>query len=638
MTALRISSFFGLILLAAPRPVLGEVDFAHEVVPLLQKHCVECHGGDESKGGFSLNDRDIFLDADVVELGKPHDSYLIELLRTDFEDERMPPVKKQAEPLPEAEIQVFERWIAAGLPWEPGFSFAGERYEAPLKPRRPELPAGPPDAHPIDLLLGEWFTANEVEPPAPLDDAAFLRRVSFDLVGLPPTPTELESFLSNDSPDKREVAIRELLGRDTDYADHWLTFWNDLLRNAYDGTGFITGGRTRITGWLYGALHSNRPYDDFVRELVAPGKEARGFIDGIQWRGEVNASQTKAIQFSQNVSQVFLGINMKCASCHDSFVDQWKLEDAYSLAAIYSNEPLELHRCDKPTGEKALAKWIYPELGDIDASAPRDERLKQLADLIVHPENGRTARTIVNRLWQRLMGRGIVDPVDAMDTEPWNVDLLDYLATRLVDEDYDLKAILELIVTSEIYQSRSVNVAEESNQGGFQGPVMKRLTAEQFIDAVSQVTGHWPTAPKAGKKGPKTLEIVAKARGLEKWGDLPVRTALRGLDPFQAALGRPNRDQVVSTRPDLLSTLEAIHLANGPEFASMLREGAGALLATKKPADELVDRVYLAALGRTPDDGEKGVAIEMLGEGTTEEGLADFLWTVFVQPEFFYIQ
>ncbi|MCH7227495.1 PSD1 and planctomycete cytochrome C domain-containing protein [Haloferula sp. A504] len=637
MIPARISSALGLIALAAPQTARGEVDFAHEVVPLLQKHCVECHGGDESKGGFSLNDRGIFLDADVVELGKPQDSYLIELLRTDFEDERMPPPKKQADPLPEEEIRVFERWIAAGLPWEPGFSFAGDRYEAPLKPRRPELPAGPADAHPIDLLLGKWFEENGVEPPHPLDDSAFLRRVSFDLIGLPPTPEELAEFLSDDSPDKRQSAIHDLLGRHTDYADHWLTFWNDLLRNAYDGTGFITGGRTRITGWLYGALHTNRPYDEFVRELVAPGKEARGFIDGIQWRGEVNSSQTKAIQFSQNVSQVFLGINMKCASCHDSFVDQWKLEDAYSLAAIYSNEPLELHRCDKPTGEKALARWIYPELGDIDASAPRDERLKQLADLIVHPENGRTARTIVNRLWQRLMGRGIVDPVDAMDTEPWNVDLLDYLATRLVDEDYDLKAILELIVTSEIYQSRSVNVAEESKQGEFRGPVMKRLTAEQFVDAVSRVTGSWPQAPKGGKKGPQTLEVVAKARGLGKW-EGPVRASLRGLDAFQAALGRPNRDQVVSTRPDLLSTLEAIHLANGPEFASMLREGAAALLATKKPADELVDHVYLAALGRRPDEGEKAVAVGMLGEGTAEEGLADFLWTVFVQPEFFYIQ
>jgi hypothetical protein len=632
----RTSKTLWFLLSVTPWSAMGKVDFAHEVVPILRENCIECHGGEESKGGFSLNDRDMVLDANVIDLERPERSWLIELLRSDYEDERMPPPKTRKDPLPEEQIRVFERWIAAGLPWEAGFTFGGERYEAPLQPRRPELPPGSPDANPIDRFVDDWMAEREVERPAPLDDASFLRRVSFDLIGLPPTPGELSAFLADESPDKRAGIIAELLARDADYADHWLTFWNDLLRNAYDGTGFITGGRRRITGWLYGALHTNLPYDEFVRQLVAPTEESSGFIEGIQWRGEVNASQTRAIQFSQNVSQVFLGINMKCASCHDSFTDQWKLEDAYNLAAIYSDEPLELNRCDKPTGQKALAAWIYPELGEVDPRAPRDERLNQLAGLITHPENGRTARTIVNRLWARLMGEGIVESVDMLDTEPWNADLLDYLATYLVDRDHDLKAVLELIVSSRIYQSRSVIQSEASS--GFRGPVMKRLTAEQFVDSVRHVTGSWPRPPKAPQKGPRTLEAVARARGLEKWGGRPVRAALTTLDPFQAALGRPNRDQVVSGRPDLLSTLEAIHLANGPEFASMLREGANALLGTGEPVDELVDRVYLAALARKPDPAERSVAVEMIGEGTLEEGMSDFLWAVFVQPEFFYIR
>lgn len=626
-----------LIMLAATPPAaLAEVDFAHEIVPILRKNCIECHGGEKSKGGFSMNDRDMVLNAGVVDIKRPEKSWLIELMRSEHDDERMPPPETREDPLPEEEIKLIERWIGEGLPWEPGFTFAEDRFEAPLKPRKPELPQGADNANPIDLLVDAWMAENEVGRPEPLDDASFLRRVSLDLIGLPPTPEELAAFLADESPDKRAKAITALLARDVDYADHWLTFWNDLLRNAYDGTGFITGGRKRITGWLYRSLYTNLPYDEFVRQLVAPSKEAEGFIEGIQWRGEVNASQTKAIQFSQNVSQVFLGINMKCASCHDSFTDQWKLKDAYSLAAVYSNEPLELHRCDKPTGETALAAWIYPELGEIDPKAPRHERLSQLAGLITHPENGRTSRTIVNRLWQRLMGQGIVESVDMLDVEPWNADLLDYLATYLVEKDHDLKAVLELIVSSRIYQSRSV-IAEEGEKG-FGGPVMKRLTAEQFVDSVRQVTGSWPAAPGAKKKGPRTLQEVAKARGLQQWDGRPVRAALTGLDPFQSALGRPNRDQVVSMRPDLLSTLEAIHLANGREFASMLREGAIALLAAGKPADELVDRVYLAALSRAPDPDERAVAIETMGEGTPEEGMADFLWTVFVQPEFFYIR
>src|SRR5690606_692829 len=119
------------------------------------------------------------------------------------------------------------------------------------------------------------------------------------------------------------------------------------------------------------------------------------------------------------------------ASCHDSFIDRWKLDEAYGLAAIYATTPLEIHRCDKPVGRKAVPTWIFPELGQIPADAPQPERLKQLAALMTHPENGRFTRTIVNRLWHRLMGRGIVHPVDAMDTAPWSNDLLDFLAVHL---------------------------------------------------------------------------------------------------------------------------------------------------------------------------------------------------------------
>ena len=109
-----------------------------------------------------------------------------------------------------------------------------------------------------------------------------------------------------------------------------------------------------------------------------------------------------------------------------------RCSEAYGLAAIYASEPLQIHRCDKPTGDTATASWLFPELGEIDPQAPRAERLQQLADLMTHPENGRFTRTIVNRLWHQLMGRGIVHPLDAMQTEPWNDDLLDYLAWHLV--------------------------------------------------------------------------------------------------------------------------------------------------------------------------------------------------------------
>ena len=125
---------------------------------------------------------------------------------------------------------------------------------------------------------------------------------------------------------------RRLLGDNRSYAEHWLSFWNDMLRNDYAGTGYIDGGRTQITGWLYNALATNMPYDRFVAQLVNPTPESDGFIKGIVWRGVVNASQTPQMQAAQNISQVFMGVNLKCASCHNSFISTWKLADSYGMA------------------------------------------------------------------------------------------------------------------------------------------------------------------------------------------------------------------------------------------------------------------------------------------------------------------
>ncbi len=192
---------------------------------------------------------------------------------------------------------------------------------------------------------------------------------------------------------------------------------------------------------MYGAIHENQPYDRFVRELVSPSPRtgSEGFTFGIKWRGTVNESQRREIQAAQSVAQVFLGTNLKCASCHDSFVNHWKLTDAYALASVFADGTLELHRCDQPEGIPSTVGFLYSEVGTIDPQAPRDMRMRQLADLLVHEQNGRFARTIVNRLWAKLFGRGLVEPLDNLDAEPWHQDLLDYLASDLADHGYDLK-------------------------------------------------------------------------------------------------------------------------------------------------------------------------------------------------------
>jgi hypothetical protein len=628
-----------LVIASSSLPLAAEVDFAHEVVPLIQKHCIECHTGDKAKGGLSMDTKALLLEADVIELGKPDKSLMIEVVMSDDPDEKMPPPEKKKVALNYKEIDVLKRWITAGVPWTDGFTFAKDRYEPPLKPRKVELPKGAAGANPIDLIIAEHFKKQGQKFPEPADNATFLRRVTADLNGLPPSAEALVKTASLSTFNKTQI-VDELLANKEAYAVHWMTFWNDLLRNEYAGTGFITGGRKQVTAWLYPALLENKPYNTFVTELVAPDKNSAGFIDGIEWRGEVNASQTTAVQFSQNVSQVFMGINMKCASCHDSFVDRWTLKEAYGLAAIYSEKPLELTRCDKPTGEKAVAAWLYPELGQIDASKPKPERLRQLAGLITHPENGRMQRTLVNRLWNQMMGRGIVHPVDAMNTEPWSEDLLDLLANHLVESNYDMKAVLRLIVTSKIYQARADVIEDESKAYVFNGPVRKRMTAEQFIDSVRTVVGVWPkpdkNAFKVGGGQGGQLDVVMKTHGLQKWDDRPIRTAFVQRDSLQAVLGRPTRDQVVTSRPDQLTTLEAINLANGPELAGLITEGASEISKIGKP-DDMINRVYLTALSRAATTSERDIAAQILGENPSPEQVQDFLWSVFMLPEFFYI-
>lgn len=624
--ALAVCLFGGRMAPGADGP--PKVDFAHDVVPLLRARCAKCHTNGTYKGSLSLDTRADLLKAKVVVPGKSGASELLKRLTSSDPTERMP---LKGPPLSAKEVALIRAWIDQGLPWQEGFTFKAVAYVAPLKLRRPLLPPahGGRD-HPIDRLLDTYRAGHRLPVPPPLDDVAFVRRAFLDTIGLLPAAAELKAFLDDKTPDRRARLVRRLLDDKRAYAEHWLTFWNDLLRNDYQGTGYIDGGRKQITAWLYRALLENKPYDRFVRELISPSPESEGFIKGIKWRGRVNASQVPELQFSQNISQVFFGINMKCASCHDSFIDKWKLDDAYSLAAVVADRPLEINRCDKPTGRKASPRFLWPELGSIDAAQPKARRLEQMARLVTSPDNGRFARTIVNRLWQRLLGRGIVHPVDVMANRPWDADLLDYLAGYLVDHGYDLKRLLEHVLTSRAYQSPAAVVREAPGEDYvFRGPEVRRMTAEQFLDAVWQVTGTAPAKADAPVAPPSYSDATPPERRF-------VRAALVRSDPLMRSLGRPNREQVVTTRPDQLTTLQALDLSNGRVLADTLARGAANLLKAhpKASAEQLVEIVYRRALCRRPATEELATGSAIVGKSPTGDSIADLLWAVFMLPEF----
>src|ERR1700722_6873518 len=562
--------------LIARKPT-GKTDFAHDVVPILKARCSKCHTNGTYKGGLSFDTREAMLKARVVVPGKSADSELIKRVLSKDKETRMP---SQGEPLTEKEIGILKTWIDDGLPWEPGFTFKPTTYVAPLKPRKVTLPPATAGRdHPIDRIVDSYLATNKLSHSPSLDDAAFVRRVYLDLIGLLPAASELDAFTRDPAADKRAKLIQSLLAENRAYTDHWLAFWNDLLRNEYRGTGYIDGGRKQITAWLYKSLLENKPYDQFTRELINPTPDSEGFAKGIKWRGQVNASQIVELQFSQNIGQVFFGANLKCASCHDSFIDNWKLDDAYGLAAVIAEKPLPTFRCDKPTGKTAGPKFLFPELGSIDPAVPKAKRLEQLATLATSSDNGRFSRTIVNRIWHRLMGRGIVHPVDVMGNKPWCEDLLDYLAVYFVENKYDLKKLMEHITTSQTYQSRAVSIEKESIGDGylFRGPELKRLSAEQFVDAIWMITGTAPGKAIAPASIPQFPEPTPSERRF-------VRATLVDSDDLMRSLGRPNREQVVTTRPEQLTTLQALDLANGQTMTSTLARGAANILKANPKA------------------------------------------------------
>lgn len=451
-------------------------------------NCYQCHNENKRKGELVLdNKRGVYKGGDsgpIIVAGKPNESELFKRISLPPDHDDVMP--KKGKVLKKDEIKLVELWIENGAHWS---DRALKVFpEAELALTKPELPQNSSESHPVDKLIDEYFQDVDTAWPEVVNDRIFIRRVYLDIIGLLPEPEVISEFIQDKNVNKRNKLIDRLLADNHNYTQHWLSFWNDLLRNDYSGPGFITGGRKQITNWLYTALEENKSYDQMVKELIDPTDESEGFIKGIQWRGAVNASQRTEMQAAQNIGQSLLGVNVKCASCHNSFVSNLTLEQSYGFAAIFADSLLELNRCDKPLGRMAKVNFLYPELGSVDAESVI-ERLSLLSEVIIKPENGRMYRTLVNRVWKELMGRGIIEPVDEMDNTPWDSSILDWLASDFIDSGYDLKHLMKRILTSKTYQLAASEYGKQEDLRTdyvFKGPVVRRLSAEQFSDAVSQ--------------------------------------------------------------------------------------------------------------------------------------------------------
>jgi hypothetical protein len=481
---------------------------------------------------------------------------------------------------------------------------------ARLAPVAAASPAYPGSGNPIDhFIAAAWQKAglaSATSPPPLVDDRGFVRRVYLDIIGVIPTVAETESFLSDRAPDKRERLIDALLARDDDYAAHWTPFWEEALGSQ---TTRLQGGiptRGNYRGWIYEHFRRNTAYDVFVASLIDPTMPAHKKTVEADANGKklrigyvLNETHTDTIQTAANVAQVFLGTGMKCASCHNHFLnDEWPQARFLAFAGLFAPSDLEVIRCERHTGQIVPARFPFalPEVPDA-APAGEDARLHRLAWLLTDPANPRFARTIVNRLWKRYLGLGLYEPADdfRLDRTPSNSALLDWLADDFMRNGYDLKHTIRLILTSRTYQHRydaaledAFDVTKPDAPRFYRSPRLRRITAEQFIDSLR----------------------VLSTQVLEPRRRVYLDNASTALT---RALGKPaSRNEISTSRPDEAAVLQALELMNGPEVDYLVYAGALAgetgrdVAAGASPAaiDRAIERLYRATLGRPPSLAE----------------------------------
>lgn len=486
----------------------------------------------------------------------------------------------------------------------------------------------PPEANFIDRLVWDKLQRLGIAPSGLASDAVFLRRVSLDLIGTLPTAAEARKFLTDTAPDKRARLIDQLLQRD-EYVDYWTMRWADILRA--DKLKITPQGTVAMTRWLRKQFAANRPYDQFVREILT--------VQG-NTLAEGPAAFYKALEqpevMSRSVSQLFLGVRIECAQCHHHPSEKWGQDDYAGLGGFFTG----VVQKKLPTGDdavivKAGTDMKHPRTGELVparalGAAPATftgvhDRRAVLADWMTARDNPFFAKAIVNRLWAHYFGKGLVEPIDDIrETNPAsNEPLLKALAEHFVQGNFDLKALTRTMLNSRVYQlSSETNASNGDDQQNFSHATYKALPAEVLLDAICQATG----VPEKFNGWPEGI------RAIQIWDN-------RMPSYFFRIFGRPVRASVCECeRSNEPSIAQALHLLNSPEIMAKIqfRHGKARQLADSALSpQEIVDELYLGTLSRFPTDKERGLMLQVFSEAGSDRRTAteDVLWALLNSKE-----
>ncbi len=488
-----------------------------------------------------------------------------------------------------------------------------------------------PENNYVDTLVHAKLKKLRITPSELCTDEEFLRRAYLDIVGLLPTNEEYHRFMDSTDPKKRDALVDELLER-KEFVELWVMKWAELLQIRTVNNRVSYKSMLRYYNWLQERIASNVPMDKMVQELLASkgGTFANAATNYYQ-------NETDTLKTAENVAQVFMGMRIQCAQCHNHPFDRWTMDDYYGFAAFFSQigrkrgeDPREQIIYNRGSGDirhPVGNQVVKPKFlgGDVPDVAGKDRR-EVMANWLASAENPYFATNLANIVWAHFTGRGIINEVDdvRVSNPAVNPELLDELAKRFTEYNYDFKKLVRDICTSRTYQlSTKTNELNKADDRNFAHAQLRRVRAEVLLDSITRVT-----------------ETQNKFQGLPL-GARAVQIANGNTSNyFLTAFGRASRDTVCSCEVKVEPNLsQALHMLNGDTVNNKIQQGkvVERLLAEGKTPQQVFEDIYIRCLTRRPTEKEFAAINAVLAEEKDHrQVLEDVFWAVLNSREFLF--
>ena len=498
----------------------------------------------------------------------------------------------------------------------------------------------------IDELVFDRLKKLRVVPSDLCDDETFLRRVTLDLIARPPTLHEYREFMADARSDKRAIKIDQLLENEA-FADFWTALWAEQLRvigGNYAPVATDVKAADAFYQWIRTQMRSRRPLNEFIAEMVdASGSNlSNGPVN--LYTMLVHKPQFEPKAFAADFSQAFLGVQIQCAECHNHPFDRWTQDDYYGFVSFFTGmkrkpgiEPRERRIfCDTsaPPAKHLVDGRPMPAktLGSVEPVPAGGDPRKALALWLTAPENEMFSRNLANRIWAQLLGRGIIEPVDDVraSNPPVNGPLLEALSKRLVDVKFDLQSVVRDICNSRVYQlSARPNESNVRDTRQFSHAHLRRLRADVLLDSIVAVTGV-PRRFSGFPDGTRAIEYYPRESGDTDGPHFG--------DSFFATFGRSSRATVCACETKREPTLsQTLHMAVGDSVRDRLSANGEMkrLLESKAGPDEIIEELFVRALGRQPKSDESAAMRALIGDSLKDPAVyEDILWSLLNSTEF----